>query len=57
MVLTVSTLLKKDELWAKAGYEVNFGQAVLKGNIKQEKSSETKLKIVHGDVNIGVHGN
>ena len=56
MVLTVSTLLKKDELWAKAGYEVNFGQAVLKGNIKQEKSSETKLKIVHGDVNIGVHG-
>lgn len=56
VVLTVSTLLKKDELWAKAGYEVNFGQAVLKGNTKQEKSSETKLKIVHGDVNIGVHG-
>ena len=56
VVLTVSAVLKNDEFWAEAGYEVGFGQAVIKGNFKEEKASKSKLKVVHGDVNIGIHG-
>lgn len=56
VVLTVSAVLKNDEFWAEAGYEVGFGQAVIKGNVKEERCTKTKLKVVHGDVNIGIHG-
>lgn len=56
VVLTVSALLRNDEFWAEAGYEVGFGQTVLKGNYKEQKHAKAKLKVVHGDVNIGVHG-
>ena len=56
VVLTVSAVLKNDEFWAEAGYEVGFGQAVIKGNFKEEKTSKSQLKVVHGDVNIGIHG-
>lgn len=56
VVLTVSAVLKNDEFWAEAGYEVGFGQAVIKGNVKEEKCAKSKLKVVHGDVNIGIHG-
>ena len=56
VVLTVSALLRNDEFWAEAGYEVGLGQTVLKGNYKEQKHAKAKLKVVHGDVNIGVHG-
>lgn len=56
VIVTVSALLKHDELWAEAGYEVAFGQTVLKGNVKEDKLKKSHFKIVHGDVNIGIHG-
>ena len=56
VVLTVSAVLKNDEFWAEAGYEVGFGQDVIRGNVKEEKTSKSQLKVVHGDVNIGIHG-
>lgn len=56
VVLTVSAVLKNDEFWAEAGYEVGFGQAVIKGNFKEEKTLKSQLKVVYGDVNIGIHG-
>ena len=56
VIVTVSALLKNDEFFAEAGYEVAFGQKVLRGNVKYENKKKSKLKVVHGDVNIGVHG-
>jgi beta-galactosidase len=53
-------VLKADELWAKAGHEVAFGQYIFKEEIEtseiQKNSCDVKLKLVEGDVNIGVHG-
>ncbi|WP_026665774.1 glycoside hydrolase family 2 TIM barrel-domain containing protein [Butyrivibrio sp. FC2001] len=54
-VLTVSFSLKENTLWAKSGYEVAFGQTVLKKISKAYKCS-SKLRVVHGKNNIGVHG-
>ncbi|MBU8567047.1 DUF4981 domain-containing protein [Virgibacillus pantothenticus] len=50
--------LKQQELWADAGHEVAFGQYLFKlgkneWNVTPSKGS---LRIVNGDVNIGVHG-
>jgi beta-galactosidase len=50
---------KEATLWSEAGYEVAFGQHVF----EVETSEETPvavggpLRVVEGDVNIGVHGN
>jgi len=55
-VYTVSMNLSCNTLWENKGYEVAFGQFILNNEEKREKKS-SKLKIVHGDVNIGVHGN
>ncbi|MCH4193306.1 MAG: DUF4981 domain-containing protein [Butyrivibrio sp.] len=57
--VTVSFLLKEDTLWAKAGYEVAFGQKVLQVSEKAEKLSaqeEGTLKVIHGWMNLGVKG-
>lgn len=46
--------LKNDKLWASAKHIVAFGQYVF--SIKGEESvrKENKLKVIHGDINIGV---
>ncbi|WP_054027772.1 glycoside hydrolase family 2 TIM barrel-domain containing protein [Bacillus sp. FJAT-28004] len=56
-VLHASLTLKEDHLWAQAGYEISFGQYVF----LLEHNTETilpqgSLRVVEGDVNIGVHG-
>jgi len=50
--------LKKDTLWANAGYEIAFGQYIFKSlNEKNQTPNDHKeLSVVNGDVNIGVHG-
>lgn len=54
-----SLRLKENTLWAKAGHEVAFGQHVF--DVKSSEKAEmiaggSGLKVVRGDVNIGVHG-
>jgi beta-galactosidase len=53
--VTVSFRLKEKTLWADAGHEVAFGQAVLKRQVK-EYTCDKKLKFVMGKQNIGVYG-
>ncbi|MED4163789.1 glycoside hydrolase family 2 protein [Halalkalibacterium halodurans] len=49
--------LKQDQLWAEKGHEVAFGQHVYRmGAIEKERNARGALKVVHGDVNIGIHG-
>ncbi|WP_088052679.1 glycoside hydrolase family 2 TIM barrel-domain containing protein [Virgibacillus dakarensis] len=51
--------LKQGTQWAEAGYEVAFGQYIFKlgENAANVTLSKGNLRVVHGDVNIGVHGN
>lgn len=54
--LTISFLLKEDTLWAEAGHEVAFGQAVIG---KVDAPAEAKKKpftVIWGNDNIGVRG-
>lgn len=52
-----SFTLKEDTLWAEAGYEIAFGQYVFKEKGEEETHiPQGKLKVVHGDVNVGIHG-
>ncbi|MFX3661632.1 MAG: glycoside hydrolase family 2 TIM barrel-domain containing protein [Ectobacillus sp.] len=51
--------LKESKLWADAGFEIAFGQFVFQ--VENETPKELgivngNLRVVHGDVNIGVHG-
>jgi beta-galactosidase len=59
ILFTVSLRLAEDTLWASKGHEISFGQKVIekKENVNNNNSSNLKMKVVHGDVNIGVHGN
>ncbi len=57
--LHTSLLLRKQELWADPGHETAFGQYVFVVEGKDAASAdavEEKLRVVHGDVNVGVHG-
>ncbi len=54
-VLTVSFLLKEDELWAEAGHEVAFGQAVI-GKVNPPEEKKKPFVVIHGNDNIGVRG-
>lgn len=54
-IYEVSLRLKDDTLWAKAGYEISFGQYVKKTADKAEEKTYP-LEIIRGDVNIGVRG-
>ncbi|AJG97975.1 beta-galactosidase [Clostridium beijerinckii] len=57
IVLTTSLRLSQATLWAEKGYEVAFGQKVIKEKSDMNNhNSGSKMKIIHGDVNIGVHG-
>jgi len=56
--IITSLHLKEDKLWAKKGYEIAFGQTIFRVGEKQINRTITgnPLKIVEGDVNIGIHG-
>ncbi len=53
--VTVSFVLKEDSLWAKAGYEVAFGQGVYRIETKQ-KAEQKPIQLVRGYLNVGVRG-
>lgn len=53
--VTASLRLKWQESWADAGHEVAFGQAVI-AKIHTCTHHHASLKIVEGDVNIGLKG-
>lgn len=56
--VTISFLLKEDTLWAKAGHEVAFGQAVI-AELKSEGNDGDAVKqpiLIRGKNNIGVRG-
>ncbi len=53
--VTVSFLLKEDELWAEAGHEVAFGQAVI-GKVDAPEERKKPFAVIHGIDNIGVRG-
>ncbi|MEH7082021.1 glycoside hydrolase family 2 TIM barrel-domain containing protein [Neobacillus drentensis] len=55
--IQTSLVLKENTLWAEAGYEIAFGQFVFQV-MAEEKSAavQGELRVVEGDVNIGVHG-
>nr|WP_306813117.1 glycoside hydrolase family 2 TIM barrel-domain containing protein [Paenibacillus soyae] len=58
-VLEASYRLKESALWAEKGFEVAFGQHVFRVTGEATVEAEgvgRELKVVHGDVNIGVHG-
>jgi beta-galactosidase len=52
----VSLKLKESTIWADAGYEMAFGQFVYQVGSKEMSNVEGQLRVVDGDVNIGVHG-
>ncbi|MFB5269949.1 glycoside hydrolase family 2 TIM barrel-domain containing protein [Paenibacillus enshidis] len=57
-VIHASLVLREPALWAPAGHEVAFGQHVFQ--VEDAVSPQLpagELKVVQGDVNIGVHGN
>ncbi|URZ17900.1 glycoside hydrolase family 2 TIM barrel-domain containing protein [Clostridium felsineum] len=57
VTVTVSLLLSEDTPWANKGHEVAFGQTVLNNPCSRIlKNNKRNIKVVHGDVNIGVHG-
>ena len=54
--VTISFLLKADTLWAKAGHEVAFGQAVI-GKVDAPVEGKNKpFELIRGNDNIGVRG-
>jgi len=53
--VTISFRLKENTLWAKAEYEVAFGQGVVK-NIEQPSQEEKPFTVIRGKNNIGVRG-
>ena len=54
-VFEVSMVLGEDTIWADQGHEISFGQYV-KRIAEEKKSSGKSVRVVRGDVNIGVHG-
>ena len=62
----VSAVLREKTLWAEEGFEVAFGETVVKigGVVESARNAEIAraaaaptMKVIHGDVNIGVRGN
>ncbi|NHM30717.1 glycoside hydrolase family 2 TIM barrel-domain containing protein [Neobacillus terrae] len=55
--IQVSYKLKENKIWADKGYEIAFGQYVFEVEALEEATlPEGEIEVVHGDVNIGVHG-
>lgn len=57
-VIHTALVLKEATLWAEAGHEVAFGQHIFIVEDPNPLRAPTggALRVVHGDVNIGVHG-
>lgn len=55
MAVTVSFVLKKDMLWAKAGHEVAFGQKIYKKQVSSYKS-DAPITFIDGRNNYGIRG-
>lgn len=53
--VTVSFRLKEDQIWAKAGHEVAFGQYVYR-NQGEKKLCKRPVKVIRSKHNIGVRG-
>lgn len=53
--VTISFLLKKDTLWASAGHETAFGQAVV-DRVESPMQKKKPFTVVWGDDNVGVRG-
>ncbi|MEH7503076.1 glycoside hydrolase family 2 TIM barrel-domain containing protein [Neobacillus drentensis] len=51
-----SLKLKKSTLWAEAGFEIAFGQFVYRVGSREIVPAKGEIRVVCGDVNIGVHG-
>lgn len=54
--VTVSFLLKQDTLWAKEGYEIAFGQAVIEKIAEKAKEKVKPYTLIRGNDNFGVRG-
>ncbi len=54
--VTISFRLKHDELWAKSGHEVAFGQAVTALVQEPVKAEPKPYTLIRGNDNIGVRG-
>ena len=61
-VVTVSFCLKKDTAWARAGYEIAFGQGVFRKTGEETYIADRPiavdktLQVIHGKSNLGVRG-
>ena len=58
-IFNVSMRLKNDTLYAEKGFELAYGQYVFEQNLVKQNAEEqygSEFKIVHGDVNVAVHG-
>lgn len=54
--VTISFYLKEDTLWAKAGHEVAFGQAVIGKVDAPAEETKKPFTVIWGNDNIGVRG-
>jgi beta-galactosidase len=54
--IQTSLVLKESTLWAEEGYEIAFGQFVYQVGTKEIAQVFGNLRVVYGDVNIGIHG-
>jgi beta-galactosidase len=52
----VSMRTRENTIWAKKGHEVSFGQAIVTFNQVGCPKSKSKIKVIHGDVTIGIQG-
>ncbi len=57
-VCQVSAVLKEGNLWAEKGHEVAFGEQVnqVENTQAPEESQASPMKVIHGDINLGVKG-
>ena len=53
LILDVSMRLAEDTLWEKSGYEIGFGQGVIREKSRMVDCSNSTAKAVDGDVNTG----
>lgn len=54
--LSISFRLREDTLWADAGFEVAFGQAVIANQKEPAKPVDKPFTVIYGNHNIGVRG-
>jgi len=59
-VCQISAVLKEDAIWAPKGHETAFGECVIQEGAEVRsgdgKNMALPMKVIHGDVNLGVEG-